>query len=272
MPDTSNAIPLSGATRVFQILGDPIAQVKSPGGMTASFHVRGRDAIVVPAQIPPERLGEYLDALAYLKNLDGLIVTVPHKFACFAHCAEATERARFLGAVNVMRKTEAGWLGDALDGIGYVTALKNGGARLSGARALLIGAGGAGSAIALSLIEGGARELAVHDPDAARRDSLIARLNGLGKGKVHIGSADAGGFDLVCNASPMGMREGDPLPVEAETIAPSAFVACVITAPAISPLIAAARARGCKTSTGYDMYLAVQALMVDFLLDGREAA
>lgn len=272
MPGTSQAIPLNGATRIFSIVGDPIAQVKSPAGVTASFHARGHNAILIPSQVDPADLGIYLDAIWRQKNLDGVIVTVPHKFSCYAHCAEATERAHFLGAVNIMRRAEQGWRGDAVDGLGFVAALRRNGGVPERARALLVGAGGAGSAIALALVEAGVRELAIHDSDANRRDSLIARLNGLGRGRVFVGSRDPSGFDLVCNASPMGMKPEDPLPVDVERIAPAAFVGCVITAPAVSPLVAAARKLGCKTSTGADMYHALQETMVDFLLSAEMQA
>jgi shikimate dehydrogenase len=153
-----------------------------------------------------------------------------------------------------------------VDGLGFVGALRANGCSPEGKRALLAGAGGAGSAIALALVEAGVAELGIHDPDAVRRDGLIARLNGLGKARIVAGSSDPDGFELVCNATPLGMKEGDPLPFYASRLSPQAFVGCVITAPAISPLIAAARERGCETSTGSQMYLALQESMVDFLL------
>src|SRR4051794_16578884 len=94
---------LSGATRLNIIVGDPIAQVKSPAGVTAAFAARGHDGLLAPVQVSVEHLGAFLLSCDTLKNLDGIIVTVPHKFGCFAHCSTATERARFLGACNIMR-------------------------------------------------------------------------------------------------------------------------------------------------------------------------
>jgi shikimate dehydrogenase len=133
-------------------------------------------------------------------------------------------------------------------------------------RALLIGAGGAGSAIALALVEAGVRELAVHDRETERRDALIGRLNGLGKTSVRAGTIDPSGFDFVANATPAGMKDGDPLPVDVTRLAPSAYCGCVITKPEISPFIAEARKLGCVTGTGTDMYQQHQGIMVDFLL------
>lgn len=269
--NSAPALRLDGATRIYAIVGDPIAQVKSPVGVTASFQARGENAILIPAHIAGADLGALLDALWRMKNCDGVIVTVPHKFSCFDYCETATERARFLGAVNIMRRSGAGWFGDAVDGLGYLAGMRARCGVVENRRALLVGAGGAGSAIALQLVEEGVAELAIHDPDAQRRESLIQRLAGLNKAKISAGSADPTGFDLVCNASPLGMRDGDPLPVEVEKLAPGMFVACVVTAPAVPPLIAAARARGCKTSTGADMFFGAQEIMVDFLLAGEKA-
>lgn len=260
-------INLSGATRLYIIVGDPIAQVKSPAGMTAAFNARGHDGILVPVQVGSADLGDLLAVARRLKNLGGVVVTVPHKFACFSHCAAASERATFIGSVNIMRQcAEGGWYGDIVDGLGFVGAAVNAGFAPVGKRALLVGAGGAGSAIALALIDAGVAELAIHDADVARRDALIARLNALDRGKAMVGSTDPAGFDLVGNATPMGMKEGDPLPLDAAKLAPSTHVGCVITQPAVSPLIAAARAAGCPTSTGIEMYLALQEKMVNFLL------
>lgn len=260
-------IGLSGATRLHIILGDPIAQVKSPGGVTAAFARRGADAILVPVQVDRHDLGDLLSVADRLKNLDGIIVTVPHKFDCHAHCRSASQRSDFIRAVSIMRRSPlGGWHGDHFDGEGFVRAMRQKGVEPSGLRALQVGTGGAGSAIAYALLESGVAELALHDLDTARRDALIGRLRQLGRGRVVEGSADPTGFDLVCNASPAGMGEGDPLPVEADRLVAGQFVGCVITAPPVTPLIAAARARGCVTGTGSEMYDALQHLMVDFLL------
>jgi len=193
---------------------------------------------------------------------------VPHKFACTAFCDELSERAAFLGTVNTVRRDANGrWHGDMFDGLGYVTAMEKKGCVLKGKKALLVGAGGAGSAIAHSLVLAGVSELAIHDPDAQRRESLIERLNSLQLGKVRAGSSDPSGVDIALNATPIGMREADPLPIDADKITSDMFVGCVITAPAITPLIAAARAKGCNTTTGADMFAQVRELMVNFLLE-----
>jgi shikimate dehydrogenase len=260
---------LSGATRVIPIVGDPIGQVKSPAGVTASLQARGRDAVVIPAHVAPADLDAFMTGLRVMCNVEGLIVTVPHKFAIVAHCRTLTERARFLGAVNTVRRNPDGtWHGDMCDGAGFVQAALSAGCRLLGARVLLVGAGGAGTAIGWSLLDGGAATLAVHDADAGRRDALIERLATRFGDRVQAGSDDPAGFDVVVNASWCGMKADDPHPVQVARLASAMFVGDVITAPAVTPLLQVARDLGCRTQTGGGMFAAVRDLMVEFLLAG----
>ena len=267
------AVAVNGATRLHIIVGDPIVQVQSPAGMTRAFAADGENAVLLPVHVTPSDLGALLAAISPVRNLDGIIATIPHKFACYRFCSSASERARFLGAVNIMRRTADGaWHGDMLDGLGFVGAIRAKGCEPRGLRALLVGAGGAGSAIAYSLLEEGVGELAIHDADPARRDALIARLAKMAKVPVIAGSSDPAGFGLVVNASPAGMQPGDPYPVDPARLAPATFVGCVITAPEVSPIVAAARALGRNASTGIDMYNAAQKMMLDFLRAGARLA
>jgi len=259
---------LSGATRVHFIVGDPIAQVKSPAGVTQAFHDAGRNAVCIPAHVAPNDLAGWAKGVSLAQNVDGIIVTVPHKFSCFELCATTSDRAGFLKAVNTLRRNADGtWHGDMFDGMGYVEALKSKGCEPRGQRALLVGAGGADSAIAYSLVTAGVREVAIHDPDTVRRDGLIARLASLGLGKVSAGSNDPTGFDICINATPIGMKDGDPHPIDSSKFTAQQFVGCVITAPAVPPMVAAARTKGCNTMTGADMFARVRDLMVEFLLE-----
>jgi shikimate dehydrogenase len=258
---------LSGETLVVPIVGDPIAQVRSPDGITRIFADRGRNAAVVPLQVAPDDLDALISGLSRSASVAGLIATVPHKFGLAAHCASRTDRAEFLGSVNVARRDPAGaWHGDQVDGAAFVAACLQRGATPEGARALQVGAGGAGSAIAFALIEAGVAELALHDADPERRDALVGRLRERFGERVTAGSTDPAGFDLVVNATPMGMRAGDPYPVDVAQLEPGTFVGDVVTRPAVPPLIEAARRIGCGTSTGGDMFAAVAGLIVDFLV------
>ena len=256
---------MNGATRVHYIVGDPIVQVKSPAGVSEAFHARGHNAYVMPAHVAAQDLAAWVQGVSLSKNVDGIIVTVPHKFAAFGLCATVTERAQFLGAVNTLRRNADGnWHGDMFDGQAMVAALQEAG-KVKGQRALLVGAGGAGTAIAHALVLAGVRELAIHDADMARRDALVQRLNSLRLGTVTAGTPSPTGFEVVVNATPVGMQTGDPYPLQAEQLTAGMLVACVITAPAITPLVAAARVKGCATVTGSQMFGKVRDLMLDFL-------
>lgn len=261
---------LGGDTRLYFTVGHPIAQVKSPGGVTRGFEARGANAIVVPIDVPPDRIDAFLDLAAHAGNVDGLVVTVPYKFRAREACATLSPRAELLGAANVLRRNPGGgWHGDMTDGLGFCGAVAKAGFAIAGRRCLLVGAGGAGSAIGLSLLDAGAAGLSVFDLDAGRRDALIAKLRTRHAAVSAAASSDPSDYDLVANASPAGMRPGDPLPVDVARLRPAMHVGDVVTAPEVPPLIAEARARGCSTSTGTAMYLAQVGIITDFLL-GRD--
>jgi len=255
---------LNGATRIHVTIGDPIAQVKSPAGVTAGFAARGHDAIMIPLQVKPADVEDFLRLAKKLPTLDGIIITVPHKPVAFRHCDTTTGRARVLEVCNVMRRGADGrWNGDMTDGGGFIAALKRNGFDAKGKRALQVGAGGAGSAIALALAMEGASALTLCDLDAVKRDALIARLGRHGHKVVATDKPDPDGFDLIVNATPAGMRSGDPLPVDASRLNAAQFVADIITMPAVTPLLAAAQAKGCRTQTGVEMFDA----QVDFITE-----
>jgi shikimate dehydrogenase len=262
MPDL-----LSGETRIFPIIGDPIVFVKIPPRLTADFAARGHNGICVPMQVPEADLEAAMRGLTRTLNVDGVLVTMPHKNAAFSYCATSSERAKLLGVVSVIRRNADGtWHGDMFDGLAFLKAQKDQGARPEGARVLLVGAGGAGSAIAIAFLEEGVRELVIHDSDPARTAKLVELLSGLGRGRVTIGPPDPTGCDMVCNATPMGMNAGDPLPVAAHLLKSSMFVGDVIAGHGVTPLLQAAQAAGCKTANGVQMVEAVREIMLEFLL------
>ena len=255
----------SGATRVIFIVGDPIAQVKSPYGVTEAMRAHGAEVIVVPAHVKPADIDAFFALTERMPNVDGIIVTVPHKFDAARLCAHVSPRAKSIGAANVVRRGVDGrWQADMCDGEGYVAGLRQAGCEPKGKRALLVGAGGAGSAIAHALVDAGVSALALHEADATRREALAAKLRAYGPLVPTVGSTDPSGFDLVINATPMGMKTGDPLPVQVDKLVATTFVGDVVTMPPVPPLIEAARARGCSTMTGAGMFEAVRDRIVDF--------
>jgi shikimate dehydrogenase len=257
----------NGETRVHLILGDPVAQTRSPSGLTAEFAARGVNAICIAAHVTPADVDAFVVAAKRAQNVDGMVFTIPHKFTALRHCSEATDRARFLGAANVLWRVGADrWRGDMTDGAGMVAALQRAGCDPTGRRALVVGAGGAGSAVALALVEAGVAALTVSDVDLKRCGSLAARLGLRAPSVVQTGSADPAGCDVVVNATPAGMRPGDPLPVDPARLMPSAVVGDLITRPAMTPLLQAARDRGCTVVTGEDMFAAQAGSLADILL------
>jgi shikimate dehydrogenase len=270
-------LSLNGETRLHLIIGDPVAQTRSPAGLSEEFALRHVNAVCVPVHVGPGEFDQFMRAAKLARNIDGIVVTMPHKFAALRHCDEASERAGFLGAVNVLHRSGGGrWRGDMTDGMATVAALRRAGCEPGGARALVVGAGGAGSAVALALVEAGVASLAVADLDATRRDALSQRLAGRagavagpwgpGEPAEPPGPPDPAGFDLIVNATPAGMRPDDPLPVDATRIDACAYVADLITRPAMTPLLVAARRHGARVVIGEDMFAVQAGIMADILL------
>lgn len=263
-------VRLSGETHLFPIVGDPIAQVKSPGLLSQIMADRGKNGLVVPAHVTPDALKELITALRSVQNVKGIVVTVPHKSAVLDLCDHPSERAKLIGSVNVMRRSpDGGWAGDNTDGQGYMDGVAACGFDIAGKRALLVGVGGAGSAVAYEILQRGARFLAVHDLDDARRMATIAKLESLFPGRVGSGSTDPSGYEFVANVTPVGMRDDDPLPIEAEKLTGQEFVADAITKPEVTPLLKVARSKGCNTMPGLGMFNAQADILVDFLLEDQ---
>ncbi len=258
---------ITGETRLFPILGDPIAQVRSPRFLTEILDRRGENAIVPPMHVSPADLASTVAVLKKTHNVGGLVITIPHKIPTLALCDELTERAQFVGSVNIVRKREDGSLiGDNVDGIGYVDGIKKLGFDVEGKRALLIGAGGAGSAVAFEILDRGASYLGIYDIDPDRLAGLVKRLDDRFPGRVGVQRNDPEGYDLIANVTPVGMRPGDPYPVDVKKFHKSQFIADAITKPEVSPMVELARSLGCSTMTGEGMFNAEAEILVDYML------
>ena len=250
-----------------QFSGDPIKLVKSPERLTAEFEARHHNGICVPLQVSEGDLEHVVRGLKLVPNVRGLLITMPHKNAMFHYCSTCSETSQLLGVVNIVRRNGDGsWHGDMLDGLAFVAAQKREGADLEGARVLQVGAGGAGSAIAIELLDAGIEELVLHDADGGRLDQMVKFLSRLGRGRVVAGPPDPTGCNLVFNATPMGMSQEDPLPVSAHLLTSTMFVGDVVAGHGITPFLQATRAAGCKTADGLQMVEAGMRIMPDFLL------
>lgn len=256
----STQIAIDGRTRLIGIIGDPIAQVKAPSTLNPMLAARGLNAVLVPFHVAPDDLDVFVAGVRAVRNFDALVVTVPHKMAVLRHVDRPSPRVQRVGAANLIRRESDGALAaEITDGLGFVGAARAAGFEPRGRAALVVGSGGAGSAIASALIEVGASRVVVADSAAGKAAALASRLGAVA------GSADPRGYDLVVNATPMGMRRDDPLPFDAGALSPDQFVGDVITEPEMSPLLQAAHARGCRYSTGPQMVAAQATLIADFV-------
>jgi shikimate dehydrogenase len=265
MPDL-----LSGATRLFPIIGDPIKYVEVPRRLTRTFEERGYNGICVPMQVPELDLETVMAGLTASLNVDGILVTMPHKFTAFTQCATSSERSKMLHVVSLVRRNPDGtWHGDMLDGLAFVKAQKDHGAQPEDARGTSRRRRRRGQCNRHRAATGGVRELVIHDADESRVATLLDLLSDLGEGRVSAGPPDPTGCDLVCNASPMGMDDEDPLPVDAALLNSSMFVGDVIAGHGVTPFLEAAQAAGCKTANGDHMVEAALDLMAEFMLQDR---
>lgn len=257
---------ITGHTRLLGIFADPIVHVKAPPLINAIARRRGRDAVMVPFQVAPADLPATFATLRKIASFDGGIITVPHKNAALALCDVVSDRARLVGAVNVIRRTADGRIhGDALDGIGFLAGLKAAGHPVAGRAVYLAGAGGAAKAIAEAFAADGVAKLTIYNRTPARAAELCERLGAVYPAvRFEVGTDDPSGHDIVINGTSLGLAPGDPLPLDTAGLLPDMVVAEVVMEPAITPLLAAAQAVGCAIHLGKPMLEHQAELMSDF--------
>ena len=246
---------ISGKTTLIAHLGYPTETFKAPMIYNPYFEKAGIDAIVMPMGVKAEDYAQVLKALFRLTNIRGALVTMPHKVATVALLDEATPTVQIAGSCNaILRRPDGSLLGDMFDGTGFVRGVERKGRQLKGAKALVVGSGGVGSAIAASLAAAGIAAIGLFDASSAAAESLGERLSEhFPKLEVETGSKEPEGYDVVVNATPLGMKEGDPLPIDVARVAPTAFVGEVVMKQEMTPFLRAAKARGCAVQVGTDM-------------------
>jgi len=246
---------IRGTTQLIPLFGDPIGPVKAPMIYNPYCEAKRIDAVVVPMGVAPDDYAVALRMMFRMSNTLGAIVTMPHKRTTVGLLDEVSPRVVAAGSCNaIVRRADGSLYGDLFDGVGFVKALLRNGFPVGGARCLVVGAGGVGSAIAMALAAAGARQLATNDIAPGHAEALAARLRQHHPQlEASARPNDPAGYDLVVNASPLGMAPGDPLPVNVLRLEPATFVAEVVMQPDVTPLLAAARQRGCRTQPGIDM-------------------
>lgn len=246
---------ISGTTTLVAHLGHPTHTFTSSLICNPWFEQNGIDAVVVPMGIKAEDYPDFFRSVFTLTNLSGALVTMPHKVTTMELVDEISPAAAIAGATNaVVRREDGSLFADQFDGAGFVRGMLRKGFDPSGRRALVVGNGGAGSAIAASLAGLGLAEIGLFDPDAAASEALSQRI-GLHYSdvKVVLGSRDPDGYDLIVNATPLGMRDGDPLPVDADRVVPGSYVGDVVLKTDMTPFLRAAGDKGCTIQVGSDM-------------------
>jgi shikimate dehydrogenase len=264
---------LTGTTRLYAIIGDPVAHVRTPMSFNAYFAEHGIDAVCVAIHIGRGDLAEGWRGMRALRNLDGFIITAPHK----AQSAELSDHlvadGLHAGVVNTVRREPDGTLtATLLDGRGFVAGLRRHGHEPAGQRIYMAGAGGAGTALAFALAANGAAAITIHNRTRAKAEALIERVRAAFPNcDVRLGTSDASGHDMAVNATSLGLEPGDPFSFDLATVAPEAIVAEVIMMPKTTPLLRAAEARGHRIHHGTHMLDGQLAEMMDFFGLGRAA-
>ena len=246
---------IRGTTALIAHIGYPTHTFKSPMIYNPYFEQANIDAIVVPMGCEAGPYPAFVKSIFTLTNIRGAIITMPHKVTTVALLDEITPTVKIAGSCNAVRRAGDGRLqGDLFDGEGFVRGVRRKGCRLEGARALVVGCGGVGCAIAASLAAAGARALTLFDAHAASAERLGARLGTHYRElEVATGSNDPAGHDLVVNATPLGMNPGDPLPMDVSRISPGTFVGEVVLKDEMTAFLKAVQARGCRFQVGADM-------------------
>jgi shikimate dehydrogenase len=246
---------ITGETILIAHLGYPTKSFKAPMIYNPYFEKIGVNAVVMPMGVQAANYEAFVKTLFKLTNIRGALVTMPHKVTTVGLVDEVSTTARIAGACNaILIRADGSLLGDMFDGEGFVRGLARKGRRIAGASALVVGSGGVGSAIAASLAAAGVARMGLSDANPAAAEALAARLGiHYPQLAVRTGSKDPAGYEIVVNATPIGMNDGDPLPIDVERIDAASFVGEVVMKQEMTPFLRAARAKGCEIQVGVDM-------------------
>ena len=246
---------IDGHTELIAHIGYPTHSFKSPLIYNPYFEKEGINAVVVPMGCQAEHYPAFLKSVFQLTNIRGALITMPHKVTTLGLLDQVSPTVKVAGACNAVKLDAQGRLvGDMFDGAGFVRGVQRKGFELKGKRALVVGTGGVGSAIAASLAAEKISAISLFDIDTAACEALAQRLvNEYPQIRVNTGSNDTDGHDLVVNATPMGMNEGDPLPVDVSRLAPETFVGEVVMRTEMTAFLQAAQKKGCRIQLGSDM-------------------
>lgn len=246
---------IDGNTEIIAHIGYPTHAFRAPLIYNPWFAKVGINALVVPMGSQAQDYAELLRTVFRLSNIRGALITMPHKVSTVGLLDEVLPGAQIAGAVNAVRRLQDGRLqGDMFDGEGFVRGLKRKGFSPQGKRALVLGSGGVGSAIAASLAAAGVAELRLFDLNSVSAQGLAQRLlQHYPQMRAEVSAPNPAGLDLLVNATPLGMNATDPLPADLSQLDAGTFVGEVVMKTDMTPFLKAAAQRGCKVQIGSDM-------------------
>jgi shikimate dehydrogenase len=247
---------IRGTTKIFFMIAHPIEHVRSPEVFNPLFQARGVDAVMVPVHFHPDDLATGWEAMRKMRNLGGIIISVPLKEAAYRLSDESDHTAVEVCAANTVRRESDGRMVCAnFDGPGFLAGLLKNGRDVTGKHALLVGAGGAGAAIAFALAKSGVASIRVADTIFGKAERLVAAVKTrYPELEIMAGAADLSGRNLIVNATPCGLHpDTDLLPVAVDELTADMIVADIIMKPQITPLLAAAERAGCDVRYGAGM-------------------
>ena len=254
-------IDLNGSTSAYLIPGDPITNVRLPRMFNSVFARFGIDAVLVPMQVPARDFSVFVRAAFLARNVRGMVIAPPHKPRVLDLLDGCGLFGRVAGSVNVVRRAEHDQLeGDLFDGEGLLGALDYYNIPFRGKRVLILGAGVSAAAIGVALAEGGtvdgAEHIAFYDTMAGKAAGLAAQLDAFFDANVAaVENNDPAGYDLVINATPLGLSAGEALPLQVERMEPHAALFDILLRNQPTPLVRAARARGLHAQAGFEMLI-----------------
>jgi shikimate dehydrogenase len=254
---------IDGKTDVYLILGDPVEQVRAPEVFNLIFRRLGINAVLVPVHVAAGDIESFVRTAFLARNIKGMFLAIPHKSLVMGLLSHCNECGRVAGAVNGIRRNPDGALeGGLFDGKGLVSALDYFDITYAGKRVLILGAGGGASAIAASLAIAGHRTpaaIALYDPVPGKAQAVAVHIMAAAAGKtclvVAADSSDPSSYDVVINASPLGLQSGDPLPCDVSRLDPQAAVVDILMKNQPTPLVRAVRARHLVAQPGFEMLI-----------------
>ncbi len=247
---------IDGTTALIGIIANPIAHVRTPQLFNESARRQGLNVVCLPFHVLNDNLEKMLNGVLGLSNLRGLIVTIPYKERVLKFCGALSEAAQIVGSVNALRvdHVNGSFVGGNFDGDGFVAGLHERGHLLRGKRVLMVGAGGAGKSIAYAVARELPSELVISNRSMERATGLVERLQPLTpQVAMRTDSNNPAGYDVVINATSLGLHDSDELPLPAEQLSPGTLVCEAVVRLGDTPLLAFARRRSCVLHHGQYM-------------------